>query len=148
MRYIEWFLLFILGAIGTAIANYIGYDVGFMQSLPGLLILLGISMLAVVCIKVLPIKMPIIAYCSLIGLALASPINPLRQEVINYVASINFTAPFSMVGAFAGMSISSQLKTFAKQGWKILIVGILVMTGAFVGSVLWASLLLKIGNVF
>ena len=61
MRYIEWFLLFILGAIGTAIANYIGYDVGFMQSLPGLLILLGISMLAVVCIKVLPIKMPIIA---------------------------------------------------------------------------------------
>lgn len=148
MRYIEWFLLFVLGAVGTALANFIGYKVGFIESLPGLAILLVISMLGVVCTRVIPIRMPIIAYCSLIGLVLASPINPIREQVINYVGMINFTAPFSLVGAFAGMSISSQLKTFVKQGWKILIVGVLVMTGAFVGSIIWASLLLKISSIF
>lgn len=148
MRYIEWLALFILGAIGTALANFIGYKVGFMESLPGLLILLGISMTAVLCTKVIPIKLPIIAYCSIIGLLLASPISPVSSQVIAYVGMINFTAPFSMVGAFAGMSISSQLNTFVKQGWKILIVGLLVMTGAFVGSVLWSTLLLKISSLF
>ena len=119
-----------------------------MESLPGLLILMGISMTAVVCTRVIPIRMPIIAYCSLIGLALASPISPVRQAVISYVGAINFTAPFTIVGAFAGMSISNQLKTFLKQGWKILIVGLLVMTGAFVGSVVWSTMLLKISSLF
>lgn len=146
MRYLEWLILFALGAVGTALANYIGYGVGFMQSLPGLLILLGISMGAVVCTKVIPFKLPIIAYCSLIGLALASPLSPIRYAVINYVGMIDFTAPFTIVGAFAGMSISDQLKTFVKQGWKILIVGLLVMTGVFVGSVIWSTWLLKISG--
>ncbi|WP_367569440.1 hypothetical protein [Lacrimispora sp.] len=148
MRYIEWLLLFAFGAVGIALSNFIGYGASFMESLPGLLILMGISMTAVVCTRVIPIRMPIIAYCSLIGLALASPISPVRQAVISYVGAINFTAPFTIVGAFAGMSISNQLKTFLKQGWKILIVGLLVMTGAFVGSVVWSTMLLKISSLF
>ncbi len=148
MRYIEWLILFILSAAGTALANYIGYEVGFLESVPGLLILIGIGMIAVLCTKFIPFRLPIIAYCSLIGLALASPISPIRADVIYYVGLINFTAPFSMVGVFAGMSISNQLKTFLKQGWKILIVGLLVMTGAFVGSVIWSTLLLNISNLF
>lgn len=148
MRYIEWLILFILSAAGTALANYIGYEVGFLESVPGLLILIGIGMIAVLCTKFIPFRLPIIAYCSLIGLALASPISPIHADVIHYVGLINFTAPFSMVGVFAGMSISNQLKTFLKQGWKILIVGLLVMTGAFVGSVIWSTLLLNISNLF
>lgn len=148
MRYIEWLLLFALGAVGIALSYFIGYGTGFMESLPGLLILIGISMTAVVCTKVIPLRLPIIAYCSLIGLTLASPVSPVRQEVISYVGAINFTAPFTIVGAFAGMSISNQLKTFLKQGWKLLIVGLLVMTGAFVGSVIWSTLLLKISSLF
>ena len=148
MRYIEWLILFVLSALGTALANYIGYEVGFLQSVPGLLILIAIGMIAVVCTKVISIRMPIIAYCSLIGLALASPISPIRADIIHYVGLINFTAPFSMVGVFAGMSISNQLKTFLKQGWKILIVGLLVMTGAFVGSVIWSTLLLNISSLY
>jgi len=148
MRYIEWLLLFVFGAVGIALSNFIGYGAGFMESLPGLLILMGISMTAVFCTKVIPVRMPVIAYCSLIGLTIASPISPVRETVISYVGAINFTAPFTIVGAFAGMSISNQLKTFLKQGWKILIVGLLVMTGAFMGSVIWSTLLLKISSLF
>lgn len=144
MRYIEWFVLFCLGACGTALANLIGYGVPFMDSLPGLCVLLAISMAAVVLVRVLPLKLPIVAYCSLLGLLVASPISPVRGFAIEAVSNINFTAPFTMVGAFAGLAISDQLKTFIRQGWKILIVGIFVMTGTFLGSCIWDQLLLTL----
>ena len=57
---------------------------------------------------------------------------------------INFTAPLTMVGAYAGMSISNQLKTFFRSGWRYIIIAILVMTGTFLGSALIAQLILSV----
>lgn len=144
MRYIEWLFLLVIGACGTGLANFIGYDVGFMESLPGLAVLVIISMLAVVCTKVISLKLPIVAYCAIIGLLAACPLSPVRTFVIDAAAKINFTAPFTMVGAYAGLAIGDQLKTFVKQGPKILLVGLLVMTGTFLGSCIWDSLILKL----
>lgn len=146
MRYIEWLVLFILGACGTGLANLIGYGVPLMDSLPGLAVLIVISMIAVACTKLLPLKMPIVAYCSIIGLLAACPLSPFRSFVIQAAGAINFTAPFTMVGAFAGLAISDQMKTFVSQGWKILIVGIFVMTGTFLGSCIWDQLLLTLSG--
>ena len=144
MRYIEWLFLLVIGVCGTGLANFIGYDVGFMESLPGLAVLVIISMLAVVCTKVIPLKLPIVAYCAIIGLLAACPLSPVKTFVIDAAAKINFTAPFTMVGAYAGLAIGDQLKTFVKQGPKILLVGLLVMTGTFLGSCIWDSLILKL----
>ncbi|OUP49393.1 hypothetical protein [Lachnoclostridium sp. An181] len=144
MRYVEWIVLFILAGLGIALANFVGFQVGFLESLPGILVLLVISLLAVVCTKVIPLKLPIVAYCSIIGLLAACPISPIREFVIDAAGKINFTAPITLVGAFAGMSISDQIKTFVKQGWKMIIIGIFVMTGTFVGSALISQLLLKL----
>lgn len=144
MRYIEWLFLLVIGVCGTGLANFIGYDVGFMESLPGLAVLVIISMLAVVCTKVIPLKLPIVAYCAIIGLLAACPLSPVRTFVIDAAAKINFTAPSTMVGAYAGLAIGDQLKTFVKQGPKILLVGLLVMTGTFLGSCIWDSLILKL----
>ena len=124
MRYIEWLVLFILGACGTGLANLIGYGVSFTDSIPGLLVLIVISMIAVFLTKVLPLKLPIVAYCSIIGLISACPLSPVREFVIQ--------------------AISDQLKTFLSQGWKILIVGIFVMTGTFLGSCLWDQMILTL----
>lgn len=144
MRYIEWLFLLVIGVCGTGLANFIGYDVGFMESLPGLAVLVIISMLAVVCTKVIPLKLPIVAYCAIIGLLAACPLSPVSTFVIDAAAKINFTAPFTMVGAYAGLAIGDQLKTFVKPGPKILLVGLLVMTGTFLGSCIWDSLILKL----
>lgn len=146
MRYIEWLFLLVLGACGTGLANFIGYDVGFLDSLPGLVILVVISMLAVVCTKCIPLKLPIVAYCAIIGLLLACPLSPIREFVITSAGKINFTAPFTMVGAYAGLAIGDQLKAFIKQGPKIILVGLLVMTGTFLGSCIWDSLILKLSG--
>ena len=102
MRYVEWLVLFILSGLGIALANFVGFDVGFMDSLPGILILL----------------------------------------VISAAGKINFTAPLTMVGAYAGISISDQIRSFLKQGWKMILIGVFVMTGTFLGSAMIAQIVM------
>lgn len=147
MRYIEWIVMFIVAGLGIGLANFVGFQVGFLDSLPGIVILLLISLAAVVISKLIPIKLPVIAYCSLLGLLLACPLCPIREFIIESAGKINFTAPLTMVGAFAGISISDQLKEFVKQGWKMLLIACLVMVGTFVGSALIAQVTLSLTNV-
>ena len=104
MRYIEWAVMFLVAGIGIALANFVGFQVNFMDSVPGILILLAISFVSVVISKLVPFKLPVIAYCSLIGLLVASPLCPAREFVIEAAGKINFTAPLTMVGAYAGIS--------------------------------------------
>ena len=139
MRYIEWAVMFVVAGLGIGLANFVGFDVNFMDSLPGIL-----TLVAVVISKLVPLKLPIIAYCSILGLLVACPISPVREGVIEAVNKINFTAPLTMVGAFAGISISDQIKSFLKQGWKMILIGILVMTGTFLGSALIAQIILSL----
>lgn len=116
MRYIEWAVMFLVAGVGIALANFVGFQVNFMDSVPGILILLAISFVSVVISKLVPFKLPVIAYCSLIGLLVASPLCPAREFVIEAAGKINFTAPLTMVGAYAGISISDQLKEICKTG--------------------------------
>ena len=109
-----------------------------------LIVLLVIAALGVAVSKVIPLKLPVVAYVSIIGLLAACPVSPCREFVINAAGKINFTAPLTMVGAYAGISISDQIRSFLKQGWKMILVGVFVMTGTFVGSALIAHVVLKI----
>ncbi len=147
MRYIEWAVMFIVAGLGIALANFVGFQVSFMDSLPGIAILLLISLAAVGISKIVPLKLPVIAYCSLLGLFLACPLSPIRDFVIESAGKINFTAPLTMVGAYAGISISDQLKEFAKQGWKMLIIAALVMIGTFTFSAIIAQVGLSLTGV-
>lgn len=147
MRYIEWAVMFLVAGIGIALANFVGFQVNFMDSVPGILILLAISFVSVVISKLVPFKLPVIAYCSLIGLLVASPLCPAREFVIEAAGKINFTAPLTMVGAYAGISISDQLKEFAKQGWKMLLIAALVMIGTFTCSAIIVQIVLSLTHV-
>ncbi|MGN0371674.1 MAG: hypothetical protein ACI4F3_02555 [Enterocloster sp.] len=144
MKYIEWIFLFVLSGLGIGLANLVGFHVSFMDSLPGILILLAIALAGVAVSRVVPLKLPIVAYVSVIGLLAASPISPCRQFVIEAAGKINFTAPLTMVGAYAGISISDQIRTFVKQGWKMILIGIFVMTGTFVFSAIISQVTLSL----
>lgn len=147
MRYIEWAVMFIVAGLGIALANFVGFQVNFLDSLPGIAILLMISFASVVISNIVPFKLPVIAYCSLLGLFIASPLSPIREFVIDAAGKINFTAPLTMVGAYAGISISDQLKEFAKQGWKMLLIAALVMVGTFTCSAIIAQVVLSLTHV-
>ena len=147
MRYVVWIVMFVVAGLGIALANFVGFQVSFMDSLPGIAILLLISLAAVVVSKVVTIKLPVIVYCSLIGLLVASPLCPAREYVIEAAGKINFTAPLTMVGAYAGISISDKLKEFVRQGWKMLLIAALVMVGTFVASATISQITLSLTNV-
>jgi hypothetical protein len=144
MRKQEWIFTLALAGLGMMVANFIGFDVAFSQSLPGVLVLLVISAAAAFLSWLIPLKLPTVAYCSILGLLCACPISPISEFVIQSVGQINFTAPLTMVGAFAGMSISNQIKQFVKQGWKIIVISVLVMTGTFFGSLVIAQVMLQL----
>lgn len=147
MRYIEWAVLFVISGLGIALANFVGFQVGFMESLPGVAVLLVIAFLGLIASRLIPLKLPIVAYVSIIGLLAACPASPVREFVIESAGRINFTAPLTMVGAYAGMSISDQIKTFIRQGWKMILIGIFVMTGTFLCSALISQAFLSLTNV-
>lgn len=147
MRYIEWAVLFVISGLGIALANFVGFQVGFMESLPGVAVLLIIAFLGLIASRLIPLKLPIVAYVSIIGLLAACPASPVREFVIESAGRINFTAPLTMVGAYAGMSISDQIKTFIRQGWKMILIGIFVMTGTFLCSAPISQAVLSLTNV-
>ena len=144
MRKQEWIFTLALAGLGMMVANFIGFDVAFSQSLPGVLVLLVISAAAAFLSWLIPLKLPTVAYCSILGLLCACPISPVADFVIQSVGQINFTAPLTMVGAYAGMTISKQIKQFDKQGWKMIVISVLVMTGTFFGSLVIAQVMLQL----
>ena len=133
-----------ISGLGMMTANFIGFDVAFSESLPGVLVLLLIALCAAGLAHIIPLKLPTVAYCSILGLLCACPLSPVSEFVIQSAGKINFTAPLTMVGAFAGMSISNQLKMFFKQGWKLIVITVLVMTGTFFGSLVLAQAVLRL----
>ncbi|MFV0502434.1 MAG: hypothetical protein ACK5LT_00460 [Lachnospirales bacterium] len=147
MRFKEWIFLLCVSGLGMIVANFVGFGVTVADSLGGVVILLIISLLAVIVDRFSPLKLPVIAYCSIIGLLLAIPISPVSEQVILAASKINFTAPLTMVGVYAGMSISNQISVFAKQGWKMFFISILVMTGTFMGSLCVAQVVLNVTGV-
>ena len=140
----DWIFVLAISGLGMMTANFIGFDVAFAESLPGVLVLLLIALCAAGLAHVIPLKLPTVAYCSILGLLCACPISPVADFVIQSVGQINFTAPLTMVGAFAGMSISNQIKQFVKQGWKMIVISVLVMTGTFFGSLVIAQVMLQL----
>ena len=132
MRATEWAFLFLIAGVGIVMANFVGFHVSPLDSLPGVAVLLVISLLAMACTRLIPLKLPIVAYASILGLVVAGPWSPIQDVVVNSVNAINLTAPLALVGAFAGIGVADQLGFFAKQGWKMIVVGVVFMTGSFV----------------
>ena len=54
MRYIEWAVLFVISGLGIALANFVGFQVGFMESLPGVAVLLIIAFLGLIASRLIP----------------------------------------------------------------------------------------------
>ncbi|GGB39102.1 hypothetical protein GCM10011409_15800 [Lentibacillus populi] len=146
MKMRDWTFLLIIVSIIIIVSNFVGYDVAMMESIPGVLILAAITLIGYGASKVIPLKMPMILYVSLIGLIVACPISPVSDFVIEQTGKISFMAPVTAVGAFAGIAMGKDLKAFKEQSWKMVLIGIVVFTGTFFGSAIVAQIVLKLTN--
>ncbi|SDI73440.1 hypothetical protein [Natribacillus halophilus] len=146
MKLKEWAFLLGIMAIGIITTNLIGFNTPISDSLMGVLILCSIAFIAVCVSKIIPLKLPFIIYCSVLGMLLALPISPIGDFVSEAAGNIEFRAPITMVGALAGIAIGASVREFTKLNWRIIVVALVVMSSTFIASVIIAQVVMNITN--
>ncbi|MDA9555962.1 hypothetical protein N9R79_00470 [Vibrio sp.] len=130
-------------SVVSLLSNWAGTGVNMLEALPGMLILFVVIILSIGVKQIVPVKLPVVAWVSLISILITIPIFPYAALVLEYVGKINFISMVTPVLAYAAVSISrKEIDLFKRSGFKIMLVALLVFTGTFLGSVFVADLLL------
>ncbi|AOT69873.1 hypothetical protein [Geosporobacter ferrireducens] len=139
----EWILLLFIVGICALLGNFIGYKQAIAASIPGMLILIGISLAGMILAKVIPLNIPSIAYIGIIGMLITAPGFPLSGVIVDYTQKVQFMALATPVLAYAGIAIGKSWADFTKLGWRSIVVSLFVMFGTFIGSAVIAQFILK-----
>lgn len=136
------FILILIGVL-TLIGNMIGPKHNIFEALPGMLILVLISLAGIFLAKVMPGKIPAVAYVVTLGCILTYPTIPGAAAISRYMTKVDFLSLTTPILAYVGISLGKDLDTFKKSGWRIIIVSCVVFTGTYLGSAVIAQIILK-----
>ena len=136
-------VLIIIGAI-TLVGNLVGANIPMIDAIPGMIFLIAISIIGVICAKVIPVKIPAVADVVTIGCIVTIPGFPCATIFNAWAQKVNFLALTTPILAYAGISIGKDLGMLKKTGWRILIVSCIVFIGTYIGSTIIAQLILKL----
>lgn len=135
--------LIIVGAI-TLVGNLIRPKINPLDALPGMLLLILIVLIGLALTTVVPFKLPSIAFISLVGIVLTYPGVPFSDFVTTAIKRVDFLALTTPVLAYAGIAVGKDIGAFAKLGWRIVVVSILVFIGTYLGSAVVAHVILSL----
>lgn len=144
MKLKDSIIVLLITASLSVVGNYVGYKINILESIPGMLILVLISILGIILSKAIPIKIPSVAYIVTLSTILTVPGFPGSAIVSAYVAKVNFLALTTPILAYAGIYTGKNLDALKKTGWRIVILSIFVMVGTYVGSAVIANGILKV----
>lgn len=139
--------IFIISGFLALIGNYVGFKISPIAALPGMFILLVLIIAGEALTRVSPIKLPSIAYVSLLAIIASVPGVPGAEAVVKYADKVQFLALCTPILAYAGISIGKDLNSFKEQGLKMVVVTLLTFIGTFVGSAAIAQFILKLTGV-
>ena len=135
-------VLFITAGI-SIIGNLVGYKVSVIEALPGMLILVSLAAVGMILAKVIPIKIPQVAYIVTIASILTIPGVPGAETITGYVTKVNFLSLATPILAYAGIYTGKNIDDLKKTGWRIFVLGIVVMIGTYLSSAIIADLVLR-----
>ncbi|GLB60278.1 hypothetical protein [Cytobacillus sp. NCCP-133] len=144
---IEWFLILLVFGLSAIVGNWVGYDVVPSAAIPGMLVLILISVVGLVLEKVVPVNIPSVGYIGLIGILISIPWFPGSEYVVRWTSEINILALATPILAYAGISIGKNWADFSKLGWRSIIVAIFVFFGTFIGSAVIAEIILRMQGI-
>lgn len=136
-------ILSLIGVIAI-IGNWVGFQVNPIEALPGMAIIVVITIIGMAITSVLPINIPGVVWVSLIALIVTTPIFPGNGWIVEQTSKINFMALATPILAYAGLSLGKDLDSFKKLGWRIIVVSIVVYTGTFLFAAVFAEIAFKI----
>ena len=146
MKIRDSIIVLLITAAISVIGNYVGYKINILEAIPGMLILVAIAVLGILLAKVIPGKIPSVAYIVTLSTLLTVPGVPGSAFISEHVAKVNFLALATPILAYAGIYTGKNLDSLKKTGWRIVILAIFVMVGTYLGSSLIAHATLKMLN--
>lgn len=137
-------LTILIAMLLSVVSNLVGYNYSIIESIPGLLILAGISLLGYLLSYLIPTdKISAVLWISFIAIFLASPISPVAEPVIYYVNDIQLMAVVTPILGYSGVLVAKDWQAFLDIGVKGIIVSIFVISGTFFISGLLADLIMS-----
>ena len=136
-------LILIITGILTLVGNFVGFKVSPLEAMPGVLILITIAFVGILLSKIIPIKIPSVAYIVTLSTIVTIPEMPMAEFISTYTAKVNFLALCTPILAYAGIYTGKNLDTLTKTGWKIFILVLFVMLGTYLGSAIFVQIILK-----
>ncbi len=150
MKLTDYIVILCIAGTIIVLGNAIGFDFSIAESIPGVLILLGIVLASVILHLILPgpfKKFPIVGWITLVGVLVSMPASPVAAQVIEYTGKINLLTTATPVLAYAGISLGKDMAKLKEVGWKIAIVAVFVLAGTFLGSAVVSHTVLKIQGI-
>ena len=125
-----------------------GAPVTPIEALPGMVMLLAITIIGVaisdVLDKALPKNLPAIAYISLVAIIVTIPGFPGAEFAFASMNKIGLLPLCTPILAYAGISLGKDFDTFKSQGIAIVCVALLTFVGTYVGSAIIAEVVLRL----
>ncbi len=148
-EFLEYTLIMLIIAAVSLIGNWVSnkFTTSLVESIPGILILLGIAVLGITLARIIPVKIPAIIYITVIGILLAVEGSPTAAYVNEAVGKIGLLPLATPVLAYAGVNIGKDWAEFKKISWKGILVTLCVMIGTFVGSAVIANIILHVQGI-
>lgn len=143
MKLKDSIIILLITAAISVVGNYVGYKVNMIEAIPGMLILVLIAIIGIVLAKVIPFKIPSVAYIVTLSTILTVPGIPGAETISNLVSKVNFLTLATPILGYAGIYTGKNLDALKKTGWRIVILAIFVMVGTYLGSAIIADVLLK-----
>lgn len=135
-------ILLITGAI-SVVGNFVGYKVGILEAIPGMLILILIAVAGIALSELIPGKIPSVAYIVTLATLLTVPGVPGAAVISPLIAKVNFLALATPILGYAGIYTGKNIDSLKKTGWRMVILAIFVMIGTYLGSAIIANIILK-----
>ncbi|PLR78373.1 hypothetical protein CU633_05825 [Bacillus sp. V3-13] len=140
-------ILVLIGIIAI-LGNWVGYGVSPIQALPGILIIILITIAGLSLTSFLPVKIPAVVWISLFALLVTSPIFPGNAAIVAQTEKINFMALATPILAYAGLSFGKDIDSFKQLSWRIVVVSLVVYTGTFLFATLFAEIIFHLQGRF
>jgi hypothetical protein len=138
----------VIVGIMVLIGQQIGYGIAIGPAIPGMLLVILISQIALIIKGLLPkVPLPAFAWASLIAMVLCFPFMPTADGFLKYTNEVNFLGTTTPILAFAGISVGNKIKTLGSLSWRVFLVAIAVFIGTYFGSAAISHIVLKIQGI-
>jgi hypothetical protein len=132
--FLESIVVLIIVGVITLIGNFVGFNNGIVESLPGMGILVALCIAGIATNHFILKKIPSVLFVITYGVIITLPGFPGSEAFSAAVGKVNFLALTTPILAYAGIAIGKDLDTFKQSGWRIVVVSIFVMISTYVAS--------------